>query len=54
MNLFQECIMESKLDKILEFFDDVEAVSPNSWFYCPLDGWVIEIYHDGSITLGLI
>jgi len=47
-------IIESKIDKILEFFDDVEAVSPNSWFYCPTDGWVIEIYHDGEITLGLV
>jgi hypothetical protein len=47
-------IIESKLDKILEFFDDVEAMSPNSWFYCPSDGWVVEVYHDGEITLGFI
>ena len=47
-------ILESKLDKILDSFDDVEAVSPNTWLYCPSDGWVIEIYHDGNITLGLV
>jgi hypothetical protein len=47
-------IIESKLDKILEFFDDVEAVSPNSWLYCPSDKWVVEIYHDGEITIGLV
>jgi hypothetical protein len=47
-------IIESKLDKILEFFDDVEAMSPNSWLFCPSDGWVIEVYHDGEITLGFI
>ncbi len=47
-------IIESKLDKILEFFDDVEAVSPNLWLYCPFNGWVVEIYHDGSITLGFV
>ncbi len=47
-------IIESNLDKLLEYFDDVEAISPNSWFYCPLDGWVVEVYHDGSITIGFV
>lgn len=47
-------VLESKLDKILEFFDDVEAVSPNSWFYCPQERWVVEVYHDGEITLGFV
>jgi len=47
-------IIESKLDKILECFDDVEAVSPNTWLYCPTDGWIVEIYHEGEITLGFV
>jgi hypothetical protein len=47
-------IIESKLDKILEFFDDVEAVSPNTWLYCPSDGWIVEAYHDGDITVGFV
>ena len=47
-------IFESKLDKILEHFDDVEAVSHNTWLYCPSDGWVIEFYHDGETTIGFI
>ena len=45
-------VVQSKLEKILECFDDVEAVSPNTWLYCPSEGWVIELYHDGDITLG--
>lgn len=45
-------VLESKLDKILEFFDDVEAMSPNTWIYCPTDGWVVEVYHEGEITIG--
>ena len=47
-------VFESKLDKILENFDDVEAVSPNTWLYCPEDGWVIELYHEGEITIGFV
>lgn len=45
-------ILECKLDKILEFFDDVTAVSPNTWLYNPSARWVIEVYHDGEITIG--
>jgi hypothetical protein len=47
-------IMECKLDTLLEFFYDVEAVSPNSWFYSLSGGWVLEIYHDGSLTVGFV
>ena len=47
-------IIESTLDNVLESFDDVEAVSPNSWIYCPSGKWIVEIYHDGEITLGLV
>ncbi len=45
-------IVQSDLKKILEHFDDVEAVSPNTWLYCPSAGWVVELYHDGEIILG--
>jgi hypothetical protein len=45
-------IIECRINKILEFFDDVEALSPNSWFYCPSEGWVVEVCHDGTITVG--
>lgn len=47
-------ILESKLDKVLEVFDDVEAVNPITWFFCPSDGWVVQIDDDGTITIGLI
>lgn len=47
-------IIESTLDKVLESFDDVGAVSPNSWIYCPSGKWVVEVYHEGEITLGLV
>ena len=47
-------IFESKLDTILENFYDVAALSPNTWLYCPKDGWVIEFYHDGETTIGFV
>lgn len=47
-------IITTKFDKIFEHIDDVEAMSPNTWLYCPAKGWIIELYHDGEITLGLI
>ncbi len=47
-------ILECSLDKILEFFDDVEAMSPNTWLFCPSNGWVIEFYHEGEITIGWV
>lgn len=47
-------VFQSNLDIILKNFDDVEAVSPNTWLYCPKDGWVIEFYHDGDTTIGFI
>ena len=47
-------IFESTLTKVLNFFYDVEAISPNSWFFCPSDGWVVEVFHNGEITIGCI
>lgn len=47
-------ILVSRLDRLLALFDDVEAVSPNVWFYCPVNGWIVEVYHDGEVTIGLL
>ena len=45
-------VLKGKLENVLENFDCVEAVSPDTWLYSPSAGWVIELYHDGDITLG--
>ena len=45
-------VLKSKLKNILGNFDDIEAVSPDTWLYCPSAGWIIELCHDGDITLG--
>jgi len=45
-------IVKSSLENVLNNFDDVEAVSPDTWIYSPSAGWLIEFYHDGDITLG--
>lgn len=44
--------IKSTIQTVWENFDDVAAVSFDTWLYCPTEGWVIEFYHDGDITLG--
>ena len=44
--------VKSSLDIALDNIDDITAVSFDTWIYCPTEGWVIELYHDGEVTLG--
>lgn len=46
-------IIQSDLDKILEVIDDVTAVSFDTWIFSPYSGFIIEIFHDGEVRIGL-
>ncbi|WP_433943162.1 hypothetical protein [Paenibacillus sp. SN-8-1] len=46
-------IIQSNLEKVFEFIDDVTAVSFDTWLFSPSSGYVIEIFHDGEVRIGL-
>lgn len=46
-------IIQSSLDKVFEVIDDVTAVSFDTWIFSPSSGYVIEIFHDGEVSVGL-
>lgn len=46
-------ILYSTLDKVFEVIDDVTAVSFDTWLFSPSSEYVIEIFHDGEIKVGL-
>ncbi|NJM23482.1 MAG: hypothetical protein HC907_35050 [Richelia sp. SM1_7_0] len=43
-----------KLEQILNAIDDVTAVSFDTWIFSPELGYVIEFYHEGEITIGIV
>jgi len=44
---------ETTLDEALRNLEDVTAVSFDTWFYYPSEGWIVELWHhDGEIYLG--
>lgn len=47
-------VIKSDFNTIVSHLDDVTAVSFDTWLYCPSEGWVLEFYHDGEITLGFV
>ena len=47
-------MIETDLGGVLRNLEDVDAVSPDKWLYCPSEGWVVGIFHDGDITLGIL
>ncbi|MEL4027149.1 hypothetical protein NST89_00625 [Caldifermentibacillus hisashii] len=46
-------IIQSTLYKVFEVIDDVTAVSFDTWIFSPTLGYVIEIFHDGEVRVGL-
>ncbi|MBD3231577.1 hypothetical protein GF322_02830 [Candidatus Dependentiae bacterium] len=46
--------IKTDMKKLLNVIDDITAVSFDTWIYCPKDGWVIEFYHEGEITIGFV
>ncbi|MBR0589395.1 hypothetical protein [Bacillus pumilus] len=46
-------IIQFTLDKVFEAIDDVTAVSFDTWIFSPSSGYVIEIFHDGEVKVGI-
>ncbi|SFJ16140.1 CDI toxin immunity protein [Thermoflavimicrobium dichotomicum] len=46
-------IIKTDLKKVLECIDDVTAVSFDTWIFSPSSGYVIEIYHEGEVLVGI-
>lgn len=46
-------VLKTKFDNIMEAFEDLVAVSPDTFLYVP-QKYVIEVYHEGEITLGFL
>lgn len=45
-------VIKSDLIQCKAVIDDVLAVSFDTWFWSPNQGYVIEFYHEGEITIG--
>ncbi|PJI09338.1 MULTISPECIES: hypothetical protein [Clostridium] len=46
--------LKSELENIIKFIDDVTAVSFDTWIVSSDYNTIIEFYHDGEITLGIL
>jgi len=46
-------IIRSELNRVFEVIDDVTAVSFDTWIFSPYSGYVIEIFHNGEVRIGL-
>ncbi|MBD2504564.1 CDI toxin immunity protein [Anabaena azotica] len=46
--------IQAKLEQIVRVIDEVTSVSFDTWIFSPKLGYVIEFYHEGEITLGVI
>lgn len=46
-------VIQSDLNKIVAVIDDVTAVSFDTWIFSPSAGYVIELFHDGEVKIGL-
>ncbi|NMD72836.1 hypothetical protein HHO41_21680 [Bacillus sp. DNRA2] len=46
-------VLKTKFDNIMGAFEDLVAVSPDTFLYVPRK-YVIEVYHEGEITLGYL
>jgi hypothetical protein len=47
-------IIQTNLDKVLEAIDDVTAVSFDTWIFASFSGFVIEVFHDGEVRVGIL
>ena len=47
-------IIKSDLLSIIKCMDDISAVEPDTWLFSLSYEEVVEIYHEGKITLGMI
>lgn len=47
-------ILKCGLKEALKAIDDVTAVSFDTWIYSPFKHYVIELFHEGEITMGFL
>lgn len=52
-NYTEEPAIEAELKDVLVSIDDVMAVGPDTFVFCPIGNYVIEFYHDGEVAIGL-
>jgi hypothetical protein len=45
-------VLESHLYTVLSHIEEVTIVSFDTWIFCPTEHYVIELYHEGDITVG--
>ncbi|OPX03523.1 hypothetical protein RA955_00630 [Geobacillus proteiniphilus] len=45
--------IQTKLERVLNAIDDVAAVGSDAFILCEDGEYVIEIFHDGEVTIGI-
>lgn len=46
-------VLKTSLDNVFQVLDDVTAVSFDTWFFSQEARYVIELFHDGEVKVGL-
>lgn len=45
--------IRTELERVLNAIDDVIAVGSDTFVFCREEGYVIEFFHDGEVTVGM-
>ncbi len=45
-------VLESNLYTVLSHIEEVTIVSFDTWIFCPTEHYVVELYHEGDLTVG--
>lgn len=45
-------VIESHLFTVLSNIEEVTIMSFDTWIFCPTEQYVVELYHEGDITVG--
>lgn len=45
--------IRTELERVLNVIDDVTAVGSDTFILCKDEGYVIEFFHDGEVTIGI-
>lgn len=46
--------IQSDLNQVIKVIDDVTAVSFDTWLLSPIIKYVVEFYHNGEVTIGIL
>jgi hypothetical protein len=47
-------VIKSDLAQIIKVIDDVTSVSFDTWLFSPILKYVVEFYHNGEVTIGIL